>query len=126
MTKGSNLLQDTQIQSRKKSKKFIGQLFLETLQCPNEICLKLHDVMNHIGDLNKYSTKIDHFFPSLHFHFFIFLQKKLAYKLFAFFSALNLSVLYTENVVGIVDILNHLKKQEYNTKYSQVGSQTTS
>ena len=50
-------------------------LSVETLQCPNEIFLKLHDVMNHIGDLNKYSTKIDHFFPSLHFHFSIFFQK---------------------------------------------------
>ena len=38
-----NNAQYTQIQSRKKSEKFIGQLFLETLQCPNEICLKLHD-----------------------------------------------------------------------------------
>ena len=50
---------------------------LHSVQCPSEIFLKLHDGLNHIGDLNKYSTKIDHFFPSLYFHFFIFFAKKL-------------------------------------------------
>ena len=47
----------TDCNSLKKRKVKFRPTFWETLQCPNEIFLKLHDVMNHIEDLKYQRTR---------------------------------------------------------------------